>query len=347
MYPTQDTAGAPGGEPVSLDIDAAVSILDSLDQPKEKEEPSAPPAEAQAEEQPSSPEPDTGEQADNTEPSSEGDEPSGEDEPAELETREPAKVRLRDGREVTIAELKKGYLDPEEYARKTQEVETQRKQVETRLAQTAQQEQLFKQVLPLALTVLKSQIPDEPDPALLDTDPIEFQRQVYLRQKKIGEFQNLRGAFAQHTQKAQAEAEAAREAARKREEEQLAAYVQDQNVQLLERLPELKDREKATAFMTDIVNTAKAYGFSDEEAGNVYDHRLLLMAKDAASWRKLQAQKPKAIEKAKDAAPVQPAGRREPSSTGAKQALKEAQARLARTGSIEDAEAVLRLTHGQ
>jgi len=336
MDPIQDTAGAPGGEPVSLDIDAAVSILNTLDQPKPKEEPSAPPAEAKEEEQPSSPEPDTGEQAEITDPSSAGDEPTGEEDPPELETREPPKVRLRDGREVTVAELKKGYLDPEEYTRKTQEVETQRKQVEARLAQTAQQEQLFKQVLPLALTVLKSQIPDEPDRSLLESDPIEFQRLHFVRNEKIREFQNLRGAFMQQSQKAQADAEAAREAARKRDEEQLSAYVQEQNVQLLERLPELKDREKATAFMTDIVNTAKAYGFSDEEAGNVYDHRLLLMAKDAASWRRLQSQKPKAIEKAKGAAPMQAPGHRQAPSDASRRSIREGLSALSKNPNSDE-----------
>ena len=44
-------------------------------------------------------------------------------------------------------------------------------------------------------------------------------------------------------------------------------------------------------------DASKNYGFTDAELGNVYDHRLVKMMKDAAAYRTLQAQKPAVTQK--------------------------------------------------
>lgn len=53
-------------------------------------------------------------------------------------------------------------------------------------------------------------------------------------------------------------------------------------------------------------SVAKNYGFSPQELGNVYDHRIVLMMRDAAAYRDLQAKKPEVTRKV-EAAKVLPA----------------------------------------
>lgn len=48
---------------------------------------------------------------------------------------------------------------------------------------------------------------------------------------------------------------------------------------LAEKLPEVLDPVKATAFRTEIATTLKGFGFTDEEIGGIADHRILLFAK--------------------------------------------------------------------
>jgi hypothetical protein len=64
-----------------------------------------------------------------------------------------------------------------------------------------------------------------------------------------------------------------------------------------------------------IRENTRAYGFSDAELENVTDHRLVLVLKDAMSWRQLQAQKPQAMKKVAEAPrsikPQAPAPKRE------------------------------------
>jgi hypothetical protein len=50
---------------------------------------------------------------------------------------------------------------------------------------------------------------------------------------------------------------------------------------------------------------SKDYGFTPQELGNVYDHRIVLMMRDAAAYKALQAKKPE-VQRKVDAAPRLP-----------------------------------------
>ena len=66
--------------------------------------------------------------------------------------------------------------------------------------------------------------------------------------------------------------------------------------------------------------TNKNYGFSQEELGNVYDHRLVTMMRDAAAYRDLQAQKATVTKKVQDA-PRMPSKQSSPAQERHEQAL--------------------------
>lgn len=52
-----------------------------------------------------------------------------------------------------------------------------------------------------------------------------------------------------------------------------------------EAWPEMGDEKKATAEKAKLIGELRHRGFSDEDIGNAFDHRLLLMARDAMLWR--------------------------------------------------------------
>lgn len=62
------------------------------------------------------------------------------------------------------------------------------------------------------------------------------------------------------------------------------------------------DREKLAKVYGEV---SKTYGFSQDELGNVFDHRLVRLMRDAAAYRELQAQKP-AVQKKIAEAPKLP-----------------------------------------
>lgn len=262
-----------------------------------------------------------------TEPETEGGEPSedGEstspDEPAPLEFESlhgNTKLRLRDGSTVTVGELKKRWGELQEAGRTKQEIEQERQAFQAQQAQVhqyatrlAQEQQYFQQIVPHAIAALEAQLPQVPPlppPELLETNFLEYQKQKDAHDRarvqyetKAQEIQQLREAQAYNAQQQQLE-----------QQQRMHHYVQTQRAQLLEALPELRDPKRAEEFGREYLDAAAHYGFSPEEANGVYDHRVMLMARDAMAYRKLKANPPKpAAPQQKPAAPVAQPGRRQ------------------------------------
>jgi hypothetical protein len=233
-------------------------------------------------------------------------------------------TRLRDGTEVPIAELKKAYAAQKEF-------EQRQSQFETRAQQFAQQEQFVNQVLPLAIATLEQQIPPEPDASLLQTDPIAHYEQTVARQAGLAKIQQLTAAQ-----------EAAKHSLAQRTQQETESYIKREQEHLFQKLPELKDTSKRRDFYEKtVLATAREYGFSDQEVNQTYDHRLIVMIRDAAAYRALQAQKPVVQKKVEQAAPMQRPGKRVSSSEQQSQARVEKFQRLRRTGSVDDAASLI------
>lgn len=80
---------------------------------------------------------------------------------------------------------------------------------------------------------------------------------------------------------------------------------------MLQKNPEWKDPEKFAQDRSRITNYAKQLGFSDAELGQVSDHRLMQVLRDAASYAALQAAKPETLKKVRQAPPMAKAGTRQ------------------------------------
>ncbi len=313
-----NVAGAPGGETTP-----APSVLDTWDH-DDKPIVQAPEEAAAAVEEPEEAEP-TAEEASAPDADPEAPEEPSEETPAER------KLRLRDGTEVSEGELKKAYGRQKEFEREQQAFEAERAKVQAEITRIRQQEQFFAQQMPVVLQTLRQQIPPPPDETLRDVDPIAYANQRFAHEDGVRNFERARQAQIIHQQQTEAQRAKA-----------IQEYRQTELQKLIERRPELKDEKRLKEMDADIRANIKAYGFSEQEYAAVDDHRSLEVLMDAIKWRKLQAEKPKAIEKAKEAPPVvQAPARRRSTAEIQSQQVREQLSRLAKTGKAQDAEAFL------
>lgn len=160
---------------------------------------------------------------------------------------------------------------------------------------------------------------------------VDYQRIDWnaLRQNDPGQYAALFADFQQRQQAignylGQIEQQKAQDAERARQE--LGQKTQTETQRLLDARPEWRDQAAFVKDRDQMVSNAKNnYGFSDAELNSIYDHRYMLVLHDAARFRALQAAKPEAIKRVREAPKMAKPGtrtNRDPSQV-AKQNLKE------------------------
>ena len=244
-----------------------------------------------------------------------------------------AKVRLEDGRVVSVADLKQGSLLMPDYTRKTQDLAEQRRAVESQSSALKQLETQLSEQREFITRVLQSRLPQEPDISLTDPhspnfDPIAYQHQRAQYDIAVREMQQLQYATQQAEQR-KAEERAAERA--KKSEAELA--------KLVEAVPAFKDPNRFNAFARDAKEYGEKFGFSTEELveGIGYDHRMAMVLHKAIQWDKLQASKPKVQSKVEGRPPVTTGGKRLSPDAQRARAKSVAMERLKSSGSVDDA----------
>ena len=229
--------------------------------------------------------------------------------------------------EVTIDELQSSYSRQADYTRKTQELAKKRLAVEEQKSEVAKNEAIYKELLPKMEAALSESLGDEPDwETLYSNDPIGYVRERDLWNEK-----------QQKLQAVQAEQTRLQEEEQVKQQEQIQKYMQYGEKQILNHVPEWKDKtiqqEEKLAIRDHAINDL---GFTAEEINQVYDYRLLLGLRN--SWMQNKTQK--AVKKK----PTQKASARnrvaKPGSVSRKKTstpLKKSKARLAKSGKVQDA----------
>jgi len=69
--------------------------------------------------------------------------------------------------------------------------------------------------------------------------------------------------------------------------ERLKEYAQVAGQQIVQLIPELADPKRATPMLGKLVETAKAYGYTDQEIGAALDPRMFHLVRDAMAYREL------------------------------------------------------------
>ena len=240
-----------------------------------------------------------------------------EDEPTPVEASKVTfKVKAEDGTEETVElsadELPSAFLRQKDYTRKTQalaERENHAVQVlqskhEELRAQYLQQAAFARQ----AVEQMAGFRSDDDMAALARSDPAAWVAESQ-RQQQIRAFL---GALDANLQREREQASAQAQAMQQRQHQQTIAASWAE----LE-----KDKIDRPALVKIYESTSKHYGFEPQEFGNVTDHRLVRLMRDAVAYRELKAKAPDVTRKAQDA-PRMPAARQAtPAQERQKQAL--------------------------
>lgn len=260
-------------------------------------------------------------------------EESAEVEETEDEEQEPEsgrKLRLKhNGEEVEMDEAEvinlaqQGY----DYTKKTQQLAEERKQIEAHVQAIKAQEQAFQvqaQVQSALIadiakvTALDEQLNafSQADwNAISDADPVQAQKLFFQFNQLQQQKQQLVAQMAAKQQQFQ---------------QAMAERIKLQTMTGLEQLkkdvPDWGDEKR-----NEVRQSAKSYGFSDQELSGITDPRVVKVLLDAAQWRKLQTSKPTVSKKVSQAStPVKPGAK--DSKTANQAAVKQTREALRKTG---------------
>lgn len=262
-----------GGVPVTdIDTDDEVTLptggeTDDLDTSEEEED------------QDDEPEELSGDEGEEQEDEQSDDDPD--DEPEYLDIRDDDVISVMvDGKEqeVTIGDLKKahslagateGRLQEATETRKTAHAE--RTQMLEKLA--AEEATVTQALTGLDDSVFKPVIP-APTDQLRARDP-----EQYLRHKEAYDADQQRIAEAKKA------VEDRVSEIKKQREGRLAEYAQQAGQVILQEIPELRNEQTAPAMLQKLAETAKVYGYTDQEIQSALDPRMFLLVRDAMKYR--------------------------------------------------------------
>lgn len=233
--------------------------------------------------------------------------------------------------EVTLDELQKGYSRTQDYTRKTQQVAEARKAAEAELQAVRAERQQYAQLLGALSEQVKTAAEPQVDwDRLYQEDPIE-----YVRQREVMRENREKAAAIQ------AEQQRLSQISQQEQMQQLQVLKAKESEKLVEALPTWKDPAKAKAEKAMLVEFGQKMGFSPQELGNIFDHRVVLALRKAALYDQMQAKrqgiKPVTNNGPRPAKPGA-AGRVSQMSDSAR-----ANQRLAKTGRVDDAASAIEL----
>lgn len=319
------TGGTDTAHPLSLEDAANIDIFDPSQDTEETDQEQTSGTETGEAEETSSQEAEETEATAGDEETADGEETGETDETESEPAQEPTDdVHVTvDGEKLALSELKAGYMRQADYSRKTQGVAETRKSLEALSARVTNS------VNAIADFLVK-QIPPAPDQQLAFTKPAEYVQQKALHEAAAAQVQSILEQAGQ-----------VKDVVNTLDAEQRKELIDSENAKLVEAFPVTATKEGRKAFFDVAAKAAKDMGYSDEEIGQVVDHRMFALAHYAAIGMKAEKAREKAKAKVKDAPPVAPQkARPQGGDQASRRKNQEAMKRLARSGSIHDALAI-------
>lgn len=234
-----------------------------------------------------------------------------------------------DGKEEnwTIEQLKQSASGQGAINKRFQEAAEMRKQLQSREQQLAQYEQQVLRAFEALQNPQSLTPPQPPSEDLLAKDPIGYLEADVRYKREAAAYQEQL-----------ANMQAVQQQNKAREQQSMAAFVEEQARILSEAIPEYGDPAKREGFAKSLIETGKRYNFSDQEMLGVTDSRYVMALNDARKYHELMANRETAKSKIQQSPskPSIPAGAKKPANA-ASEARKKAQNRLRQTGSLQDA----------
>lgn len=242
--------------------------------------------------------------------------PQGDTEPQE--TKYKVKVRGEE-HEVTIDDLLKSYMMESDYRVKTSETAEMKRELKEKLSDLDARYQEAKELL-------------EAEREDLESDDMKLMKEIdpdwYYKKVENIDRREKRLAATLERRKEEAKAKHAENLAKAREE-------------LTRLVPDWLDSTKQAAESQDIVKIMTELGYKDDELNNITDPRVFALARKAMLFDKINKQDPGAKRVNTPTITAKP-GAAQSKATVKSAEDKALQSRLKRTGSVEDAQALLK-----
>lgn len=227
-----------------------------------------------------------------------------------------------------------------ELRRSQNEAADQRKAIEAERQKAEQARQEYEAKLPALLQTLQ----DAQNGAFADIRTVDDVQKLAQEDP----FRYLQWqAHQTKLQAVHAEVERARAAQAQEEQSKWAQHVQAENARVAEFIPELADKTKAAELTARAAERLSELGFKQEELAelangkqklSIYDHRIQRLIFSDLKLSEIQKAKTAAV--AKPVPPVQRPGVSKPSGAAASEQIQALTAKLERTGSLKDAQAL-------
>ena len=251
-----------------------------------------------------------------------------EETPTELETPELHRVKVSGQElEVSLDELKAGYSRDSDYRQKTHTLGMEKRDLETQknsLRQTYDTRlNELNDLISTANQFVEQKQGGQDLAKLYQEDPTEAARLDFqLRQEK------------QHI-------ESLKNSAREAQNRHYVTYLETQKELAATKIPEFSDPNKADSFKLNMRNTLRDYGFNDQEIGSLADHRFLMVAKDAMSFKSQKDKRPIVSKKVANAPKVLKAGVARSNISSGREGVRNKIKTLRKTGHIKDAQSAI------
>ena len=251
-----------------------------------------------------------------------------EETPTELETPELHRVKVSGQElEVSLDELKAGYSRDSDYRQKTHTLGMEKRDLETQknsLRQTYDTRlNELNDLISTANQFVEQRQGGQDLAKFYQEDPTEAARLDFqLRQEK------------QHI-------DSLKDKARMAQTQQYESYLETQKELAATKIPEFSDPNKADSFKLNMRNTLRDYGFNDQEIGSLADHRFLMVAKDAMSFKSQKDKRPIVSKKVANAPKVLKAGVAKSNVSSGREEVRNKIKTLRKTGHIRDAQSAI------
>ena len=315
--PIEDTPKEAAAKPVGTTTENAITEFPDEDDSEEEE--AEPETEGEDEEDEDEDEPEEDEEPEETD-----------EEVEEDDDEDKVMFTTPDGEEVTLEELKRGFLRQSDYTKKTQEVAQQRQQIEQAAQALGQHNQVIAEHLSLALSIVEPQLAEL---ARTDWDQLAVTDAYEYAEKKA--------AFEQAQVRYQRIQQAAQQTIAQEQQRQAQAraqMTQAEQRKLQMALPDLADPKQGPKLARAIKDYALSSGLSEKEASNITDHRLVVMLNKARLYDEMNQSSLTAAKKKLSKSPKKVARAGQPSSKAERNSkqVAELRNRVKRSGSADD-----------
>lgn len=228
-------------------------------------------------------------------------------------------------REVTLDDLKRSFSGQAYIQKGMQEAAEAKKEAEGVYQALLNERQQLSNLLYQAQSGQIAQPPIPPSRELFNNDPIGYMEAKLSYDEALQIYQNQQYQIQQVTESQNYQMQIAQQ-----------QYLQGEMQRLAQAIPEFGDAKTASKLKEDLVQFGSKLGYSEAELSEVMDHRAILVLQKAMKYDQLVEGKSKATQKASNARPMVKPGTKKTGRTGAAKQRQNAQARMKKTGSIDD-----------